>query len=163
MPIHQTLRDLLKSYVDTKARAQARAATKADKLRVDAAISGERKKSEDAAKTIQKQHEKDTVSPIYGFDKEKVGDAVKEIKHLSCFGPTPFDEPWLVDQCPRVSEWSRNPKVQVALGNWGSRYKKRTVFLNDKNVSCRCTRQRAKKKRQRFSQPRWRTRVPNTS
>ncbi|CAK9036130.1 Uncharacterized protein SCF082_LOCUS21603 [Durusdinium trenchii] len=113
------------SHVANLSRKQKREETKRKKQQESTAVAEAKKMAKAAAKKVKDQE--DTVDPIFEVGLDKLQHDMEVAGSEWSEFPT-VDEPILFKDNRKISEWANEPKMQLALGSFGGRYKKTDMF-----------------------------------
>lgn len=126
----------LKTNVDALARKRARAQKQAGNAKEQQVMDQVKKTAKEAAAKVKEMEAE--APPIYTVDVQKlIGDGIFTdiTRHTKLENEAlNLDRPFLVKEISLVADWGKDTKVQVALGNFGGKYKKKSSYLSDGQV-----------------------------
>lgn len=126
----------MKTHVDALARKQARAQKLAEKAKEQQALDHVKKTAKEAAAKVKEMESEAPPLFLINFPALVSAGIVAEVKtHNKLEGETlNVDKPFIVKEISIVTEWGKHAKVQVALGNFGGKYKKKSSYRSEGKV-----------------------------
>ena len=126
----------VKAHVDASARKALRKEKMEEKAKEQKLVDHVKKTAKEAAAKVKELEAE--APPLFKQDLPKLqqqGVFKKVVIHEQIEGAAiNLAEPFVLAECSAVTDWSQQAKIQVALGNFGGKYKKKSSYQSEGKV-----------------------------